>query len=156
MWARTSEFFLTKGLHISFSSPKCLMQIYIHMSNFGPAYSLNCLIEEKKKRNLHKLGGKSHIWAGWCYAVSAILTCRKCHTASLLLQQNKHYVDVMCVLQITLQNWQTKPGWFKLFTYLFLSPWISPKPMLRLRWRAFMCSNDIKLQSYMFSATFCG
>lgn len=127
MWARTSNFLLTKGLHISFSSPKCHMQTYIDMSSFGPAYSLNCLIEGKKrkeKKNPSQAGEQSHIWADWCYAVSAILTCRKCHTASLLLQQNKHYVDVMCELQITLQSWQTKPGWFKLFTYLFLSSWI--------------------------------
>lgn len=39
---------------------------------------------------------------------------RKCHTASLLLQQNKEYVNVMYVFQITLQNSQIETGQFDL------------------------------------------
>lgn len=80
----------------------------------------------------------THLEPGRCYAVSAILTLRRCHTASLLSQQNnvstwrahfQYYSDWNCV-------------WF-----LHISVF-SLKPVLRFRMRSFffICSNDMKLQ----------
>lgn len=49
----------------------------------------------------------------------------------------------MCVCFIYYNTSELSNRKFDLFTYLFLCLWIALKPTLRLRWRHFICSNDI-------------
>ena len=67
--------------------------------------------------------------------ISDIDLYRKYHTASLLLQQNKEYVSVIYVFQITLQNCPTETGQL-VFIYLCNSLFLF-KALVEIKMKSF-------------------